>query len=147
MPKSTVAHYLQQLCNTTFEGGRIVQDDDHTIMMYDVPMWPGTRSDALRQKFQNIEIDIYQCTSSISGFLVIVTVVPTSTTHSSRLAMILLLTFTVSICLLCWQCLQLASVNIHDIKLFTIAALGQRATCGAHDHPNVNGSNANGSKI
>ena len=129
MPTSNVARYLQQLCNTTFEGGRLVQDDDHVIVLYDVPMWPGARSDALRQKFQSIEIDIYQCATSISGFVVIVTVVPMSTAYSSRWGILILLMFTTATCLVCWKCLQMSVMDVHEMDLFNVTALGQRASC------------------
>jgi hypothetical protein len=129
MTTSNVARYLQQLCNTTFEGGRLVQDDDHVIVLYDVPMWPGARSDALRQKFQSIEIDIYQCATSISGFVVIVTIVPMSTTFSVRWGILLLLLFTSVTCLVCWKCLQLSVVDVREMDLFSVAGLGQRAGC------------------
>jgi hypothetical protein len=106
-----------------------VQNDGHVIMLYDVPMWPGARSDALRQKFQSIEIDIYQCTTSISGFVVIVTVVPMSTVYSSRWGILLLLMFTAVTCMVCWKCLQLSAVDIHEMDLFNVAAPGQRDGC------------------
>jgi hypothetical protein len=92
-------------------------------------MWPGARSDALRQKFQSIEIDIYQCATSISGFVVIVTVVPMSTASSARWGILLLLLFTSATCLVCWKCLQLSVVDVHEMDLFSVAALGQRAGC------------------
>lgn len=125
----TVAQYLQKLCSTTFEGGRIVQDDEETIMLYDVPRWPGSRSDALTQKFQNITIDIFQCGISVSGFVVVVTVASMSTTVSSRLIAVVMLLFIIASCSLCWQCLTYTLENVHELNLFQISEDGQQSTC------------------
>ena len=129
MHKSKVANYLQQLCNTTFEGGRLVQDDESTIMLYDVPMWPGTRSDALNQKFQNITIDIFQSTASISGFVVIVTSTSVSSALSSHFVVFLILFFTLISCVMCWQILLINVDDIHKINLFQTTVLGLPTSC------------------
>jgi hypothetical protein len=129
MPRNIVAEYLQQLCNTTFEGGRLVQDDDVTIMLYDVPMWPGSRTDALTQKFQNITVDIFQCTTSMSGFVVIVTVVSNSTNFSSKWIVLCMFLFTAGSCFMCWKCLLLSLENVYEINLFQITVDGQISSC------------------
>jgi hypothetical protein len=140
MPRKNVAPYLQQLCNTTFEGGRLVQDDEDTIMLYDVPMWPGSRSDALVQKFQNISIDIFQCTTSISGFVVLVTVESTSTALSSRWIIMFVLLCTLTSGWICWQCLNLTLENVHEINLFQLATHGQYSTCRPPSPPSFRNS-------
>jgi hypothetical protein len=73
MSSNDIAHFLEQLCATTFEGGRIVKGPDK-ILLYDVPCWPSARSDALRQRFPHCDVDIHQaqCTSA-SGFVVVIT--------------------------------------------------------------------------
>ena len=124
MHKNKVANYLQELCNTTFEGGRLVNDDESTIMLYDVPMWPGSRSDALHQKFQNITIDIFQSTTSISGFVVIVTSTSVTTVLSSQFVVLLMILSTFLSCVLSWQFLLFNVDNIYEINLFQIAASG-----------------------
>lgn len=73
MTSHHVATFLRQLCGTTFEGGRIVMSDADTILLYDVPSWPGTRTDALRERFPYCDIDVHQAQqSSASGFVVVV---------------------------------------------------------------------------
>ena len=68
-----IASFLRHLCGTTFEGGRIVMGESGTILLYDVPSWPGTRTDALRQRFPHCDIDVHQAqNSSASGFVVVV---------------------------------------------------------------------------
>jgi hypothetical protein len=73
MKNTNVESFLRKLCDTTFEGGRVVRGDSDTIVLYDVPSWPGTRTDALRQRFPHCDIDVHQAqNSSASGFVVVV---------------------------------------------------------------------------
>jgi hypothetical protein len=68
-----VESFLRKLCGTTFEGGRVVRGDSDTILLYDVPSWPGVRTDALRERFPHCDIDVHQAqNSSASGFVVVV---------------------------------------------------------------------------
>jgi hypothetical protein len=47
--------------------------DSDTILLYDVPSWPGARTDALRERFPHCDIDIHQAqNTSASGFVVVV---------------------------------------------------------------------------
>jgi hypothetical protein len=73
MTSTDVESFLRKLCGTTFEGGRVVRGDSDTILLYDVPSWPGIRTDALRQRFPHCDIDVHQAqNSSASGFVVVV---------------------------------------------------------------------------
>jgi hypothetical protein len=64
---------LRELCNTVLEGGRLVRGDSNTVILYDLPEWPGARTDALRQRFPHCDVDVLQATnSSASGFVVVV---------------------------------------------------------------------------
>lgn len=75
MSSKEVAAFLEQLCATTFGGGRIVVNNTDTILIYDVPSWPGERSDALRQRFPRCDVDIHQAHNvSASGFAVVVNI-------------------------------------------------------------------------
>ena len=75
MSSGEIASFLEQLCATTFGGGRIVVSNSDTILIYDVPSWPGERTDALRQRFPRCDIDIHQAPNvSASGFAVVVSV-------------------------------------------------------------------------
>jgi hypothetical protein len=74
MSSNEIKNVLEDLCATIFEGGRVVVTGANKIMLYDVPCWPGTRTDALRQRFLHCNVDIYQAqNSSASGFVVVVT--------------------------------------------------------------------------
>jgi hypothetical protein len=74
MSNKQIGHFLTQLCDTAFEGGRLVMGDSDTVLIYDVPSWPGTRTDALRQRFPHCDVDIHQAqNNSASGFVVVVT--------------------------------------------------------------------------
>ena len=73
MSSKEIAEFLEQLCTTTFGGGRVVTNNTETILIYDVPSWPGERTDALRQRFPHCDIDIHQAhNTSASGFAVVV---------------------------------------------------------------------------
>jgi hypothetical protein len=67
-----VSVFLENLCKTTFEGGRLVVGDSNTVLLYDVPSWPGSRTDALRERFPHCNIDVHQADTSASGFVVVV---------------------------------------------------------------------------
>jgi len=74
MSSKDIKNVLEELCDTTFEGGRVVVTDPNKIVLYDLPCWPGTRTDALRQRFPNCDVDIFQAqNNSASGFVVVVT--------------------------------------------------------------------------
>jgi hypothetical protein len=74
MTSKSIKNVLQDLCATTFEGGRVVSTSTDKIVLYDVPCWPGTRTDALRQRFPHCDVDVHQAQgNSASGFVVIVT--------------------------------------------------------------------------
>jgi hypothetical protein len=74
MSSKEIGKFLEQLCSTTFEGGRIVASNT-TVIIYDVPYWPGERTDALRQRFPHCDVDIQQApTTSASGFVVVVSI-------------------------------------------------------------------------
>jgi hypothetical protein len=74
MSSKQIEHFLQKLCDTTFEGGRVVTNGPDTVILYDVPTWPGVRTDALRQRFPHCDVDVQQAPhTSASGFAVIVT--------------------------------------------------------------------------
>jgi hypothetical protein len=73
MTSNHIASFLRKLCGTTFEGGRVVMGHSDTILLYDVPSWPGTRTDALRERFPHCDVDVHQAqNSSASGFVVVV---------------------------------------------------------------------------
>lgn len=74
MSAREISGFLKQLCSTTFEGGRVVASNT-TVIIYDVPSWPGERTDALRQRFPHCDVDIHQApNTSASGFAVVVTI-------------------------------------------------------------------------
>ena len=73
MSANDIAGFLRQLCETTFGGGRVVSNNADTILIYDVPSWPGERTDALHSRFPNCTVDIHQAhMTSASGFAVVV---------------------------------------------------------------------------
>jgi hypothetical protein len=73
MSAKHIRQFLEQLCDTTFQGGRIIMADADTMLLYDVPWWPGTRTDALKQRFPHCDVDVHQAqNSSASGFVVVV---------------------------------------------------------------------------
>lgn len=74
MSNKKLERFLAHLCDTSFEGGRLVTGDRDTVLIYDVPSWPGTRTDALRERFPNCDVDVHQAqNNSASGFVVVVT--------------------------------------------------------------------------
>ncbi|KAJ1483623.1 hypothetical protein T484DRAFT_1747006 [Baffinella frigidus] len=93
-----VESFLRKLCDTTFEGGRVVRGDSDTIVLYDVLSWPGARTDALRQRFPHCDVDVHQAqNSSASGFVVVVSMhvfVTVCTTFVTVLATVVAALFT-----------------------------------------------------
>ena len=73
MTSKDVETCLRQLCSASWEGGRVVKGESDIIVLYDVPSWPGTRTDALRQRFPHCDVDVHQAqSSSASDFVVVV---------------------------------------------------------------------------
>ena len=68
----TVNRYLVRLCQMGRFGGRIVQRDDHTLVVYDTPAWTEDHAQSLRSRFPECEVSVLSSSHSLSGFLVVV---------------------------------------------------------------------------
>ena len=75
MSSQDISKFLEHLCSTSFGGGRIIVSNAETILIYDVPSWPGERTDALRQRWPQCSVDLHQAQNiSVSGFVVVVSI-------------------------------------------------------------------------
>lgn len=64
--------YIKQLVCMDRMGGRIVARDDHTLVLYDIPFWDESLSNAVRLGHPECEIQCLASTASLSGFIVVV---------------------------------------------------------------------------
>jgi hypothetical protein len=64
--------FLSKLINSERYGGRIIQADDSTVVLYDCGMWSDSHSHAVSDHFPGSEVRMMQSNSSLSGFVVIV---------------------------------------------------------------------------
>lgn len=67
-----LAGYLKALINSDKHGGRTIQTDESTVVLYDCGHWSDAHSEALCDAFPCAEVSIMQCLGSLSGFIVVV---------------------------------------------------------------------------
>lgn len=64
--------FVTQLIQMDVFGGRSVQKDSQTLVLYDVPAWGDTQSHAVRSKFPSCEVSYMTSQSSLSGFIIVI---------------------------------------------------------------------------
>ena len=60
-----------KMINSDRYGGRTMQTDDQTLVLYDCGVWTDTHTQAVKVKFPECDIAVMQSQASLSGFIVV----------------------------------------------------------------------------
>ena len=63
--------WLHKVADTNKYGGRTVQSDGQTVVLYDCGTWTDAHSRMVRGKYPECDITVTQCQASLSGFIVV----------------------------------------------------------------------------
>lgn len=122
MSRATLSRSLQDICNSSLGGGRVVPDSTgRSVAVYDAPGWSSAHTDALRARFGTILVDVQQCHHSVSGFVVLVSTMP----RFQKPACAMLVAGAVVVCLaitLFWNVLHVHFEGVHNIDIFACSA-------------------------
>ena len=62
---------LTRLARTDNFGGRIIQTDEKTLVLYDCGLWTDSHTQYMHSKFPEVSICISSSQSSLSGFIIV----------------------------------------------------------------------------
>jgi hypothetical protein len=122
MSRATLCRSLQDICNSSLGGGRVVADSTgRSVAIYDAPGWSSAHTDALRTRFGTIVVDVQQCHHSVSGFVVMVSTLPRF--QKPACAMLLVGAVVVFFAItLFWNVLHVHFEGVHNIDVFACSA-------------------------
>lgn len=63
--------WLHKVADTNRYGGRTVQSDGQTVVLYDCGTWTDSHGRMVRGRFPECDITVTQCQASLSGFIVV----------------------------------------------------------------------------
>ena len=66
-----LSRYITRIINSDEYGGRTLQTDEHTIVLYDCGVWTDVHSQAIHTRFPECDISFMQSHASLSGFIVV----------------------------------------------------------------------------
>ena len=64
--------FVTQLIQMDVFGGRAMQKDAQTLVLYNVPAWGDIQSHSVRSKFPSCEVSYMSSQSSLSGFIIVI---------------------------------------------------------------------------
>ena len=64
--------FITQMIQMDVFGGRVVQKDPQTLVLYDVPAWGDVQSHSVRSRFPSCEVSYMSSQSSLSGFIIVI---------------------------------------------------------------------------
>ena len=101
-----VNDYVHTLVQTNRFGGRLVERDADTLLLYDVSTWGDVQAEAVRRRFPACDIACLASTTSLSGFIVVIhqKCHPTTTLWTTALGLMC-----VGVCLAMWHLLCMHS--------------------------------------
>jgi hypothetical protein len=67
----TLQLWLLKMINSDKYGGRTIQTDEQTVVLYDCGVWTDAHSQAVKSKYPECDIAITQSLGSLSGFIVV----------------------------------------------------------------------------
>ena len=67
-----VRGFVSRLILTDRYGGRFIQRDEETLILYDVPSWGEDQTAAVRGRFPECDISMQAHSGSLSGFIVVI---------------------------------------------------------------------------
>jgi hypothetical protein len=67
----SLSRLIAKLIRSDEYGGRTLQTDEHTIVLYDYGVWTDAHSHAIHSRFPECDICVMQSHASLSGFIVV----------------------------------------------------------------------------
>ena len=67
----TLSRLITRIIRSDQYGGRTLQTDEHTIVLYDYGVWTDVHSHAIHSRFPECDISVMQSHASLSGFIVV----------------------------------------------------------------------------
>jgi len=67
-----ILDFARQICCMDDVGGRSIIQDLETLILYDIDDWREEHTAAVQQRFPGCTVGVRSCSSSLSGFVVIV---------------------------------------------------------------------------
>ena len=67
----SLPRWMLQMINSDQYGGRTVQTDEQTLILYDCGVWTDTHTQVVKTKYPECDIAVMQSQASLSGFIVV----------------------------------------------------------------------------
>lgn len=64
--------FVKRLCHMDDRGGRCMIQDMETLVVYDIDHWDERHTGAVQRRFPGCVVSVHTCSSSLSGFIIII---------------------------------------------------------------------------